>query len=72
MRLTPEDTFAQMLRRVNSRLSDLESRRGIDETPVQIRSVSETETSTDATQQSVDNDPGFTWGESAWGFDPWE
>lgn len=72
MRLTPQDTFARMLREVNSRLSNLESRRNIDETPVQIRAVSETETSADATEQSTDEDPGWTWGESRWGFDVWQ
>lgn len=72
MRLTSEDTFAKMLRTVNDRLSDLEARRAIDETPVQIRSVDETETSSDATEQSVDDDPGWTWGTSEWGYDIWQ
>lgn len=71
MRLTPEDTTVRMLREVNRRLSNLESRRDIDEIPVQIRTVIETETSSDATEESVDNDPGWEWGTSEWGFDVW-
>lgn len=71
MRLTPEDTFAVMLKQVNDRLNNIEASRGEDEVPVQARSVEETETVDDATEQSVDDSPGWTWGESAWGFDIW-
>lgn len=72
MRLTEESTFARMLRRINQRLSNLESRRDIDEVPIQIRTVEETETSSDATNTTVDNDPGWTWGTSEWGYDVWQ
>lgn len=71
MRLTPEDTFAEMLRSAYDELSDFGQGGDADENPVQIRQITETETSTDQTEQSVDTDPGWTWGTSEWGFDVW-
>lgn len=72
MRLTPEDSFARMLRMINDNLDDLQSQSQIDEVPVQIRTVAETETSTDSTTHSVDASPGWVWGTSAWGYDIWK
>lgn len=71
MRLTPEDSFAEMLRGLKDEVRDIGASSDVDENPVQIRVVEETETSTDQIEQSVDNDPGWQWGTSEWGFDVW-
>lgn len=71
MRLTPENDTADMIKQITDRLDNLESEKQLDETPVQIRVVDETELSDDATASSVDTDPGWTWGTSRWGFDIW-
>lgn len=71
MRRTPENDTADMIAQLTDRLANLESEKQIDDTPVQIRVVSETEHSDDATESSVDTDPGWTWNESRWGFNVW-
>ena len=71
MRLTEEDTFAKMLSQLDSRVSDLESAQDVDEVPIQIRTVDETEHIEDSTARSVDTDPGWQWGSSRWGYDTW-
>lgn len=71
MRLTDEDTLASMMKEVYGELRDLKSQRGVDDVPVQVRVVSETEVSSDSSEVEIDEDPGWTWGESAWGYDIW-
>lgn len=72
MRLTTEDSFAEMMKKVNRRLDNVESNQDVSENPVIIREVTETESSSDTTEQSVNTDPGWTWGSSSWGYDIWQ
>lgn len=71
MRLTTEDTAARLLRSVKGDVTNLKSSQDIDETPIQIRSVADSERSSDATEQSTDTDPGWEWGSSSWGYATW-
>lgn len=71
MRLTPEDTLADMLQKLRKDVDDIQSESDIDEPPVQIRTVFEVETSADTVTATVDTDPGWTWGTSEWGYDIW-
>lgn len=72
MRLTPEDTFATMLEKIRKDIDDIQSESDTDESPIQLRAVIETESSSDTVTATVNTDPGWTWGTSEWAYDIWQ
>lgn len=66
-----ESDAADLLKWLERRVSRLESEREPEGSINQLRSVADTELSADSVSATTDTSPGFTWGESAWGYDAW-